>query len=424
MPIMRAGLACIALACLALVSCSEPSHSPSAAAVAPVGVASDEPCSRSLPLDAMPPSIGYHVEDLERMVLSRADLGGLPGFEIDPISYGYQGNGELETVEVHPEGMCDAMARLGRVTGFSGSFAAVEATGHVSTTAHLFWDEPAARGWLEWFVAGMQSSVGAGNDRRLEVRPLPGGRPGDVLMTHRGADGTRTWAMFVRASILGWVVDLAPPQRPTIDVPVAAAAMAKRIEAVEADVAARRPSGLDAAALLSAPLPLVAYGEPYAGLAWDSFFGGCADAVERGLVAGPAVADDARRFGRLSGCTALYGPGPGADDGPIERVFSSVSVMATDGGASGAVAKGAADMEELGGRPVGIPVIGDEAVAIVTPPGADRGYTDSRALVRLGSHVLVVAIQDREQGDHLQEVASLAASLVGRVQGLLANIPD
>jgi hypothetical protein len=274
---------------------------------------------------------------------------------------------------------------------------------------------------MEWFVAGMQSSVGAGNDPLLDVRPLPEGRPGDVLMTHRGPDGTRTWAMFVRGPILGWVVDLRPADQATIDVPVAAAAMARRIEAVEADVAARRPSGLDAAALLSAPLGLTAYGEQYAGLAWDSFFGGCADAVERGLVAGPAAAEDARRFGRLSGCTALYAPGPAGGDGTIERVFSSVSVMATEDGASAAVAKGAADMHGLGGRPAGVPAIGDEAVAIVTPPGADRVYADSRALVRVGSHVLVVAIQDREGGDHQGEVGSLAASLASRLQRLLAS---
>src|SRR5262245_17608004 len=142
---MRAIAAALTVATLVLCACSPatPSPAPSPATQPrPPGVAGDEPCSLRIAADQVPASIGYHVEDLERLVLRRTDLGGLAGFETDPLGYGYQGNGELETIEVHPDGTCDAMARFGRVTGFSETVerSQGDVTERISTTAHLFWD--------------------------------------------------------------------------------------------------------------------------------------------------------------------------------------------------------------------------------------------------------------------------------------------
>lgn len=423
---MRVRSALILAAALGLVACSgpAPTTAPVTATSRIAGIAPDEPCTYQLASGEALPQTKLHLEDLEAMVLSEQDLGGLPGFEVDPFRHGFQGNAELPTIEVHPDSTCADEAKLGRITGFGAS---LELPGgaerRVSTSVHLFATDDGAAAWSDAFDEGFLAVLGAEGRDRYGTAPLPGGRGDDLIATHGGPDGIRTWAMLVRGPIVGWVIDLEQGDATTIDVGAAAALLAARIEGVEEDAVDRPRHGLDAAALVAAPLPLAEYGPRYAGLEWDPFFGGCADAVERGLVAGEDAENDARRFHRISGCTALYAPPASDPAGPIERAFSSVQVFAGDEHASGFAAKVAADMQQLGGRLGGPLDLGDEAFEVITPGGGDRDYVDARAIVRVGSNVLTVALQDREPANQADEIATLAAKLTVRVEQLLAAAP-
>jgi len=414
--------ALILVAALGLIACSGPAPTTAPASIG--GIAPDEPCTYQLASGEALPRTKLHLEDLEAMVLTEEDLRDLQGFKVDPFRHGFQGNAELPTIDVHPESTCADEAKFGRITGFGES---LELPGgaerRVSTSVHLFATDDGAAAWSDAFDEGFLAVLGAEGRDRYGTAPLPGGRRDDLIATHGGPDGIRTWAMLVRGPIVGWVIDLNQDEAPTIDVAGAAALLADRIEGVEAEAVAEPRSGLDAAALVAAPLPLAEYGPRYAGLEWDPFFGGCADAVERGLVAGEDAEKDARRFHRISGCTALYAPPASDPVGPIERAFSSVQVFASDDDASGFAAKVAADMERLGGRLGGPLDLGDEAFEVITPRGGDRDYVDARAIVRLGSHVLTVALQDREPANQPDEIATLAEKLTTRVQRLLAGAP-
>jgi hypothetical protein len=189
---------------------------------------------------------------------------------------------------------------------------------------------------------------------------------------------------------------------------------------VAADVADRPRSGLDAAQLLSAPLPGSEYGPLAADFAWDPFFGGCQDAAERGFIVGPKAVTDAQRFGRITGCTAMYAPL--ASSGEVERVFSIVQVHRDPTGASGALAEMIADQEGRGGVPFAASV-GDEAIGIATPAvsGESGGPADTRVVFRLGALLLLVAIQGTTAGDQQPYVLDLADRLEARIRAVIAG---
>ncbi len=242
-----------------------------------------------------------------------------------------------------------------------------------------------------------------------------------VVAEHVGPEGVRSWAAIPRGRILGWVIDLHPEGAPPFDLPAAARVLADRIEAVTAQAADGAPPAADAAHLLSAPLPLAAWGERGQFLTWDWFLGGCADAVERGLVAGDQARLDAERFGRLSGCTALYAPPVAPRPGGTIRLFSSVSAYGDDDGASASMPASLADLEQEGGERFPVEDIGDEAIGLVTTETGETRHTDTRIVLRRGPYVGVVNVQSWDPADLTDELVGQARTLEERMTTYLGD---
>lgn len=381
-------------------------------------LANDEPCTRTGRLDALPPANPFHHEDLERMVLNKDDVGGLPGFEVDQVGQGYWDNAELQSIEVNPDATCEDIQRLGRIEGYGNFYSTFDAAS-VKFGVHLFWSESGAAEWRQRFVDGLVAAATAsGGKVTVDVDPAGVGIADSVLLRHTGPDGVRDWAILQRGPIVGWVVDLHREGNPAIDVPAAAREMAMRIEAVSADVAGRARSGMDVAQLLSAPLPMVAYGDVADGFTWDSFFGGCQDIFERQFIAGAKARQDAITFGRVTGCTAMYvPPSISGSDPDVVRVFSNVTVYATTDGASGALEANITDQESRHGQRFSGRGLGDEAVGIATP-GAGGSPADTRLLIRRGNLLLWVSFQGALAPDQRSFVEDLARALDARVGSL------
>jgi hypothetical protein len=244
-----------------------------------------------------------------------------------------------------------------------------------------------------------------------------------VRADHEGPDGVRTWVMFVRGAVVGWVTDLHRAGR-NIDVVAAAKTMAGRLEKVAADGAAR-PAGsdLDAAALLSAPLPLVEFGDRYSLLRWDPFFGGCADTEERAAIVGADSANRSQAAGRVTGCTAMYTPPEGVTSG-IVRVFSSVQVFTSAQGAADDLATSIGALETSGGRRFDVGSIGEDTVGIVVPAIGETNFTHTRVAFRVGNLQASVSVQDQSPRNAKAEVEALARKLQKRIQRLLERADD
>lgn len=404
---------------------SGPATSPTPIPVDPAApaMANDEPCSRTLPDGSLAvAATSFHLDDLEHMVLNRDDVGGLDGFEVDIGGQGYHDNVELGTIQVHPPTTCDDSRRFGRIDGYGNVYTDVTSGRQVMFAVHLFWREADAAAWNAAFVDGM--AAGAATEGYTWATSPLDGVDGGVLAEHRGPDGTRTWAIFRRGSIVGWVVDLHRLPATDVDVVAAAGRMADRIDAVAAEAARRGAGGLDAAGLLSAPLPLAAYGGLGEGLAWDWFFGGCQDNLERGYVAGDKAAADAITFGRLTGCFAMYAPPPDAPVGDVVRVYSVVTVYGDAAGAAAALEANLTELAARGGTRFDVGSIGDEAIGITTPPGGAYGDAsapaDTRVSMRVGTVVLTVCVQGPAGVGRESFIVDLATQLEARVTALLA----
>lgn len=395
----------------------DPSFDPSAP-----GVANDAPCSRTLPAGSLAPApMPFHHEDLERMVLTREDVGGLAGFEPDVSAQGFHDNVEVTSLGPNPSTTCDDIRRLGRLEGYGNVFTNFNDGRQVQFDVHVFWKDEDAASWIETFTAGLAAEVAAtGGEVRFEQAPLDVELADATLWIHTGGDGIRTWVFLQRGPIVGWIVDLHPDEATTIDVPAAAVLMADRIESVEAELAALAPRPLNVAQLLSAPLPKAAYGDIAAQLQWDWFLGGCQDTAERGFIAGDEAREDAIRFGRISGCTAMYSlPGTSGD---VVRVFSSVNVHADADNASGALEANVASMEAVGGVRFAAAGVGDEAIGIATPaqPGESGGPADTRVVLRIGSLMAFVSIQGPAAPDSQSYILDLGRQLDARIRAVLA----
>lgn len=397
----------------------EPSATPIPVDPAAPAVANDEPCTRTLPSGSLAvTSTPFHHEDLERMVLAPEDVGGLAGFEPDPFGQGYHDNAELSMLVPNPSTTCDDLRRFGRIEGYADFYSGD--AGGVMFSVHLFWSADEAAAWSAAFTGALAAGAKDGG-YTWTTRDLAAPE-GGVLAEHVGRDGTRTWAIFRRGPIVGWVVDLRPTGAPTIDVAGAAAAMADRIDTVTADVARRVPAGLDAARLLSAPLPRAAYGDLGEGLVWDPFFGGCQDALERGFIAGATAREDALKYGRVTGCTAMYAPEDGVA-GEVVRVFSSVSVHRDATGAAGALGAVVAAVEARRGVRFDAGDLGDEAVGVAAPAtgaGDTAAPADTRVVLRIGALVLNVSVQGPTAVGKEAYVLDLARQLDVRVRTLLS----
>ncbi len=356
------------------------------------------------------------------MVLDAAEIDGLDGLEADIYRQGYHDNAELTSLEVTPPSTCADLKRFGRIEGYGTGYTNYANPPYfVLSAVHLFWDDAGAQGWMDAFIAGFRASVGTPAGP-WSFRNLPSSftAQDSTLVEHVGGDGTRTWAIFRRGPIVGWVIDLHPADTTTIDVALVAARMAERIESVIAQVAERDRSGLDAAQLLSAPLPLAEYGARGNGLAWNYFFGGCQDAIERGLISGPRAEADARRLGRLTGCTAMYEPAEEPAGAGVVRVFSGVGVYRDSEGASESLVASLADLEAWGGQRFAVAGVGDEAIGLVTPPSGDLTYTATRIVMRLGELVASVGIDERDGADATGDIVALARRLEDRITSLQA----
>jgi hypothetical protein len=382
------------------------------------GLANDEPCTRTWPTGELAlPSTPFHHEDLERMVLTAADVGGLAGFEQDVFRQGYEDNAELSSIEVGPPTTCEDVLRLGRIEGYGNAYASADGGGAVLFAVHLFWTAEEAAQWVDAFTTGLELAAEASGGG-IAFAAIPNGL--DIaeagLYEHIGPEGTRTWAIIERGPVVGWIVDLHEGAE-HVDVPAAARQMAERIELVSADALARPPAGLDGARLLSAPLPRSAYGELAEGLDWDPFFGGCQDTAERSFIVGPQAIEDAQRFGRVTGCTGMFSAPGGATQ--VVRVFSIVQVH-RDEAPSGALAANVADVEARGGVRFEAAGIGDEAVGVAAPAssGEEGGSADTRVVVHVGTNLLVVSIQGSSASGREAEVVELARELASRVRAL------
>jgi hypothetical protein len=387
------------------------------------GIATDQPCSRSVAAEPDVFDVPFQLQDLEAMIPSPADVDGMVGFEDDLFSHGYHDNAELTSIVPNPPTTCDDLERFGRITGFGIGYARPDDPTHsVLFAVHLFAHEAAAKAWPDAFFGSMAASAGKPGGPTAFTVTQPGGLPdGAVVVEHVGADGVRTWASATRGQIVGWVIDLHPEGEPTVDVPHAAATLVDRIDEVTAGVGADR-AGPDAAHLVSAPLPQSAYGERAAGLTWDSFFGGCADAVERGMIAGDQARVDAERFDRVSGCTAMYAPGGAATADGTVRVFSSVSVYETPEGASASQAATHAENEALGGVDFEVSGLGDEVMGQITPvTGGDSSYTDTRVMLQRGPYAATTALHSTAPGNASAEVIDWARALDQRMTEFLGR---
>ena len=416
-------------ATLLVIGCATPVEvSPSApsqgAAQTMGGMATDQPCTRTVPTTADVVSVPFRLQDLERMIPAPADVPDLIGYEDDTFLHGYHDNAELPGLVPNPPSTCDGLERFGRLTGFGIGYARPEDPTHdVLFAVHLFADEAGANGWSRAFLEAFGPTVdGPDGPSGFRVEGPAGNVPDTILAEHVAGDGVRTWAAVTRGQIVGWVIDLHAADAKPIDVPAAVAILADRIEAVAADAAAVEAAGPDAAHLLSAPLPLVSYGDRGANLGWDPFFGGCADAFERGMVAGEQARLDAERFGRLAGCTALYAPPVGAAADGTARVFSSVQEYRDDAGASASLPASIAALESAGGERFAVAGLGDEAIGLTaTTSGEGPERFDTRIVFRDGVDVGTVAIQSTDQADISSEVADLARVLELRMADFLGR---
>jgi hypothetical protein len=239
-----------------------------------------------------------------------------------------------------------------------------------------------------------------------------------VLADHDGSDGVRTWVMFVRGPIVGWVTDLHTGSS-NIDVVAAATAMAARIEQVSNDAKVRATPPLDAARLLSAPLPLSDYDSRYAGLQWDFFFGGCADTEERASIAGEESANRVAGFGRLTGCTNMYDP-PQDAKSSIMRAFSNVQVFNDAQGVSADIADRISRLPADKAERFDI-TVGDDSVASVSPPHGGQDFTNTSVTFRIGTIEAGISIQDKDPRDAKAEVTALAMKLRDRIEKLLRS---
>lgn len=387
------------------------------------GISTDQPCTRAVVAEPDVVRVPFQLQDLEGMIPAAVDIPGLIGFEDDMFTHGYHDNAELNTVVPNPPSTCDDLERFGRITGFGIGYARpADSAHHLLISVHLFGDEAAAMAWPDAFFAPMAATArNPGGPESFTFEELAGLPDNTIVAEHVGADGVRTWASTVRGLIVGWVIDLHPEGEPTVDIAAAARILAEHIDAVTADVAVGAREGPDAAHVMSAVLPRSAYAGRGEGLAWDSFFGGCQDAVERGMVAGDQARTDAERFGRVSGCTAMYSPPAGrpAADGTV-RVFSAVSVYGEPEAASESIAAGLAELEGRGGGSFEVPALGDEAHGLVTPVDAGESkYTDTRVVLRRGPYVGVVALHSTAAADASAEFIDLGTALDQRMRDFL-----
>jgi hypothetical protein len=358
------------------------------------------------------------------MIPSVADVPGLAGFQDDQFTHGYHDNAELTTVVPNPPSTCPDLARLGRITGFGIGYARPDDSTHqVIFAVHLFGDEAGAAAWPDAFFGPMAAAAGTPQGPASFTMTRPAGFPeGAILVEHVGQDGVRSWASTTRGRIVGWVIDLHPKGKPTVDITAAVGVLARRIDAAVDATTGDRP-GADAAHMLSATLPLSSYGTRGAGLVWDSFFGGCADAIERGMVAGDQARIDAQQFGRISGCTAMYSPAAGVGarpDGTV-RVFSAVSMYRDPASASAAMAAQIAEDRALGGTPFAVPDLGDEAWGLVIPhvDAGDINYGSTRITLRQGFYVGGVALHSTAGVDASKELIDRAVELAARMTEFL-----
>jgi hypothetical protein len=398
-------------------------HVPSEATAFTDGVATDQPCTRTVLDEPSVADVSFQLQDLERMIPPPDEVAGLAGSVDDTFVHGYHDNQELRSIVPNPPSTCDLLVRFGRVTGFGVGYQGPGApTHHVMFVVHLFADGGDTRAWSDAFFAGFAPLVGNPDGLAAFDVEQPFGLPPDaVLATHVGPDGIRSWAAIHRGPILGWVIDLHPERAPPFDVSAAARVLAGRIEAVSAAAAEDDGGGPDAAHLLSSPLPLAAWGDRGEFLTWDWFFGGCADAIERGLVVGEQARLDAERFGRVSGCTALYSP-PGAPQpsGTI-RLFSSVSLYDTEDGAAASMPASLVDLEREGGERFTVDGVGHEAIGLVTTDTGETRHNDTRITLRRGSQVGVVTVQTTDPADLTGELTDAARALEERMATYLGD---
>lgn len=387
------------------------------------GLLSDEPCTRSVAAPgSLPARVGLRLDDLEHMVLSRDDVGGLSGFESDMSRHGYWGNDEIRYMEVNPPSTCDDTKRFGRIVGFANAYEPTSRVRRqVTFSVHLFWRESDARAWVDSFTNAIKASVGTPDGpARFDAQPVTELGPNAVLADDEGHDGVRTWVMFVRGPIVGWVTDLHPRgSRPSIDVTSTATTMAARVEKENTDAAAR-PAGpsLDAAGLISAPLPLAELGPRFAGLRWDWFLGGCSDTEERAANIGEQAAVRSAGFGRVVGCTSMYDPQEDTSR-DVARVFTSVQFYNDDKGASADLADLMARSQAAGAQRFDPGSIGDEAFGMVTPPTGSDPYPQTRITFRIGNLIAIAGVQDKAPRDANGEITALALKLHARIEGLL-----
>lgn len=390
-------------------------------APAPPGVASSEPCTRTVASGRPVPPAGFRAEDLIAMVPGPVDLGiDTDELTVDVVRHGYHGNAELEVIEVHAPTLCDDLERFGRITGFGRGFMSLEERPRrVVVSVHLFWDDQGAAMWTDAFVQGLQ--IGAGGPAgptRVDVRPAEELGAGGLLLEHEGPEGVRTWAILQRGPIVGWVVDVHPGPATTVDVPATAQQLAARIEQVVADVGRRPDGGLDVTALLSAPLLQSELDERYADSEWDAFWGGCTDNEELGFIAEEASAALAERSGRLVGCTAMYRH--------EEMPWSGVSAFPDDASAAQYLRE---LPEALEGEAQTFEVTGlvhvDETSAVqLRQPGSsgETGAWHTRVAFRRGPYVGTVAVMRvGAEAEQRASVATMAVRLSQRLDHLLAG---
>lgn len=369
-----------------------------AAAEREQALATDEPCTRTT--DGVPALVPLTVEGLAGMVLGREEVGGLVGWESDPTRHGYWGNEELQSMEVNPPSTCEDLERFGRILGFANAWTnAEDPRKQVTVSVHAFWDEAGAEQWVESYNAAMVP-------KRTAVEGLGAGA---VHAVHEGPDGTREWVMLRRGSVVGWVT--------TLDHDLDHVAVARRLaERIEEPV----PVGgaIDAAGLLSAPLPRISYGERGEGLRWDFFFGGCADTEERASIVGEEDAGRSADFGRITGCTAMYSPPEGTDTSVV-RVFSAVQVYRDAEGAAADLGDGADRYVGRGGTRFDPGTPGDDAYGMVLSTGGDTRSTQTRVAFRIGRLTGTVAVDDQDDADATGEVRALAVELAARIERML-----
>lgn len=399
-------------------------------------VATDQACTRHASAQEVLASVPYRTDDLAAMTVPRSGLPKAVGsYQVDWYQYGYMDNAEAPQFAFAVPGLCAINRVSGRITGFSRGFIASDQA--LATATDLFFGARGAHRWLTAYVEAVTSQAGSSEFTKVSATSLAGPGSDAVRLSFTGRDHShRTTLLFRQGQIVGEVIDAwAPSTQPALDIRATARRLDDRIRAWTRTANGRESTPVDAVIALSAGLPLAQLGDRYHRMVWDWYFGGCWDPQEAASQVGSRTErrhylTDAKRFGQLTFCRAMYVP---PDDqeavGGVTRVFTGGTLFLTAAGARDSIGETVRDWkaragETRGGTSYGPLVrfapgdVGRNAVGLQQQAG-DLTYV--RVLFRIGAYVAVAALVAGPVKGMRADVRRWAGSLDRRLEHLFTT---